>query len=173
MIGHRSLIAALVLAGTLAGTTEAFAQRAFLYIANIPGDSVVEGYANWIDVLSLRQNATAATRKSIACDIAVVKNIDVAGPALWATAANGTVVPDMIIAVLRNAVSGGAGGDVNTKQYEIKLANVRIISVQATAGATDSSETIGLLPGTVTLTYFTQTSVGTPGPPVAQTFNCQ
>lgn len=45
--------------------------------------------------------------------------------------------------------------------------------MQATAGATDSSETVSLQPQSVTLTYFTQTPTGTPGPPVVHSFSCQ
>jgi type VI protein secretion system component Hcp len=174
MIGHRFLVAALVFGGTLVTTSEAFAQRAFLFIQNIQGESTVEAFPQWIQVLSIRQSANTTARKAIACDVAIVKPIDVAGPALWATAASGQTVPEMIIAVLRNAIPpGGSGGEVIVKQYEIKLTNVRITSVQATAGATDSSETVTLLPQSVTLSYFTQSPTGGPGPAVVQPFSCQ
>jgi type VI protein secretion system component Hcp len=175
MPGRRHFVATLiVLACALGSPANALAQRAFLFIPGIPGESTVEGFANWIDVLSIRQSASVSSRKSAACDVAVVKNIDLAGPALWATAASGLPVSEMIIAVLRNAIAeGGAGSPVIVKQYEIKLTNVRITSVQATAGATDSSETVNLQPQSVTLTFFTQTPTGLPGPSVVQSFACQ
>lgn len=44
MIGHRVLVAALVFAGTLVNTSEAFAQRAFLFIQNIQGELAVDAF---------------------------------------------------------------------------------------------------------------------------------
>ena len=167
MIGHRTLVAALIVVATLGSVTDVFAQRAFLDIPGIDGDSVVEGYVDQIDVLSIRQNAAATSRRSIACDVSVVKRIDIAGPALWATAASGQVVSEMTITVLRDS------GDVSVKVYEIRMTNVRITGVQATTGAGDSSETVTLLPEGVTLTYFTQSPTGGPGPAVSKSFSCQ
>jgi type VI protein secretion system component Hcp len=160
-------IAALVFACSLLSAGEALAQRAFLFVPGIPGDSVVEGYVDWIPVLSIRQTATASSRRSIACDLSVVKNIDVAGPALWATAASGVIVPEMRISVLKN------GPDTTVKLYDIRLANVRIGAVQASTGAADASETVTLVPQQVTLTFYTQTPTGGQGTPVEQSFPCQ
>ena len=165
---QRHVTLALVLWGTLGFANTASAQRGFLDIPGIDGESVLEGYVGWIDVLSIRQNAATTTRKSIACDLSVVKRIDVAGPALWATAASGQILPEMTIVVLRDRVEG----DV-LKLYDIRLANVRISGVQATTGATDSSETITLLPQGVTLTYYPQLPTGVQGTPVSQSFSCQ
>ena len=166
------LMSVLVFVTILASAGEALAQRAFLFVPNIPGDATVEGFVDWINVLSIRQSATS-TRRSIACDLSVVKNIDVAGPALWATAASGVMVPEMLISVLKSAVEGGSGSPTSLKLYDIRLTNVRIGAVQATTAATDSSETVTLVPQTVTLTFYTQTPTGLPGPPVTQSFGCQ
>jgi type VI protein secretion system component Hcp len=161
-------LALVVAFACVAGFAEdALAQRAFLQIPAIPGESVVEGYVGWIDVLSVRQNTAAAARKSIACDVSVVKGIDSAGPALWATAAGGLAVPEMLIVVVRE------GGDALVKLYDVRLTNVRITGVQATAGAADSSETVTLLPQGVTITYDPQLPTGSQGTPVSQTFSCQ
>lgn len=167
MLRKPVLLTALALACSLLSAREALAQRAFLFVPEIPGDSTVEGYVNWISVLSIRQSATATSRRSIACDISIVKNIDVAGPALWATAASGAALAEMLITVVRN------GPDTSAKLYDIRLTNVRITAVQASAGADDASETIALLPQSATLTYYTQTPSGTPGTPVTQSFGCQ
>jgi type VI secretion system Hcp family effector len=167
MIGQRSLVAALVCFGTVGSAANVFAQRAFLDIPGIVGGSVVEGYENQIDVLSIRQNGAATAKKSIACDLSVVKGIDVAGPALWFAAASGQVFSEMTLTLLRDAA------DVTFKLYEIRLTNVRITGVQATAGNTDSSETVMLLPQGVKLSYFTQAPTGGSGPTVSQSFSCQ
>jgi type VI protein secretion system component Hcp len=167
MIRSRLLTAACVLVGTLGSATTAFAQRAFLDIPGIDGGSVVEGYEHQIDVLSIRQNAAATAKKSLACDLSVVKGIDIAGPALWFTAASGQVFPEMTLTVVRNS------GDVAFKLYEIRLTNVRITAVQATAGTAESSETVALVPQEVTLSYFTQNPTGGPGPTFSKTFACQ
>jgi type VI protein secretion system component Hcp len=166
MPGRRHFVATLVLVCALGTASNAFAQRAFLFIPNIPGDATVEGYVDWINVLSIRQTATSSSRRSIACDLSVVKNIDVAGPALWAAAAGGTIVPEMMITVLNNSPEP-------IKLYDIRLANVRIGAVQATTGTADASETVTLVPQGVTLTYYTQTPTGGVGSPVTQSFSCQ
>jgi type VI protein secretion system component Hcp len=167
MNGQCRFVAALVVVSSLGSAANVFAQRAFLDIPGIDGESVVEGYVDQVDVLSIRQNAAATAKKSIACDIAVVKRIDIAGPALWATAASGQTVPEMTLTVLRDVA------DVTVKLYEIRLSNVRITGVQATTGAADSSETVTLAPQGVTLSYFTQAPTGGPGPTVSETFSCQ
>jgi type VI protein secretion system component Hcp len=167
MIRPRLLVAACVVLGTLGSAPTAFAQRAFLDIPGIAGGSVVEGYENQIDVLSIRQSGAATAKKSIACDVAVVKGIDVAGPALWFAAASGQVFAEMTLTVLRD------GADVDFKLYEIRLTDVRITGVQATAGTTDSSETVMLVPQGVKLSYFTQLPTGGPGPTTSQTISCQ
>ena len=136
----RTFTSALVLWATLGLASTASAQRAFLDIPEIPGDSVVEGFEGSIDVMSIRQNTAGTAKKSAACDVSVVKGLDSAGPALWATAASGLTLSEMVIVVLRNSP------DTVVKLYEIRLSNVRIGSVQSTVGATDSSETVTLLP---------------------------
>jgi type VI protein secretion system component Hcp len=165
--------AVLVTALLFLSAGDALAQQAFLFVPNIPGDSTTEGYENWINVLSIRQSATASTRKSVACDVSLVKRIDVSGPALWATAASGALLPEVRIAVLRNAAAEGSGGSTNSMLYDIKLENVRVAAVQATAGTSDSSETVTFGPQRATLTFYTQTATGLPGPSVVQSFDCQ
>jgi type VI protein secretion system component Hcp len=167
------LSTALVVAFSVGVSGNAFAQRAFLFIPGIPGDSIVEGYAGWIDLLSIRQNTAATVKKIIACDVSVVKGIDAAGPALWATAASGLTVPEMLMTVLKSGVEAGAGAPVLVKLYDIRLTGVRITGIQATAGAVDSSETVTLVPQAVTLTYYTQTQTGAAGQPISQSFSCQ
>src|SRR5687768_15843724 len=120
MIGHRHLVAVLIVVSTLGSASDVFAQRAFLDIPGIDGGSVVEGYEDQIDVLSIRQTGAATAKKSIACDLSVVKRIDIAGPALWFAAATGQVFSEMTLTVLREAA------DVALKLYEIRLANIRI-----------------------------------------------
>jgi len=167
MIRNRHLVATLIVAATFGSAANVFAQRAFLDVPGIDGGSVVEGYVDQIDVLSIRQTGAATAKKSIACDLSVVKRIDVAGPALWFAAATGQVFSEMTLTVLREAA------DVALKLYEIRLTNVRITGVLATAGAVDTSETITLLPQEVKLTYFTQAPTGGSGPSVSQSFSCQ
>ena len=167
------LSAALVVAFSLGVCGNAFAQRAFLNIPGIPGESTVEGYAGWIDVQAIRQNASLTAKKALACDVSVVKHIDAAGPALWAAAASGLSVPEMLMTVLKSGLEGGAGAPVLIKLYDIRLSNVRVAGIQAAAGTADSSETVTLVPQAVTLTYYTQTQTGAVGQPVTQSFSCQ
>lgn len=167
------VVTALILFFSLASAGEALAQRAFWFVPGIAGDSTVEGYVDWINVLSIRQSATTSSRRSIACDLSIVKNIDIAGPALWATAASGTTVPEMLISVLKSGVEPGSGSPTTLKLYDIRLTNVRIGAVQASTGAAEASETVTLIPQGVTLTYYTQTPTGLPGAPVTQPFACQ
>jgi type VI protein secretion system component Hcp len=108
-----------------------------------------------------------------ACDVSVVKNLDSAGPALWAAAASGLTFPQMTIVVLKSGFAPGPGAPIISRLYDIRLSNVRIGSVESSAGDTDSSETITLQPQGVTITYFVQQPDGTPGNPISQSFSCK
>ena len=60
MARRSALLTILALTFTLASAGEAFAQRAFMLIPGIPGDSTVEGFEDWITVLSIRHGCAAA-----------------------------------------------------------------------------------------------------------------
>ena len=67
----------------------------FLLVPGINGSSTDDRHRNWIDVLSLSQALVPLETKklSVTCNVGLAKNLDVAGPPLWAAAANGQVRP--------------------------------------------------------------------------------
>ncbi len=169
MIGHRHLVAVLIVVSTLGSASDVFAQRAFLDIPGIDG-----GLGRRRVCRSDRRPVDPADRSG---DVAQVDRVrHVGGEA------------DRH----RRARRCGRGRDrpgrlrddahrccatlptSRFKLYEIRLTNVRITGVQATTGASDTSETVTLLPQEVTLTYFTsEPRPGGSGPSVSQSFSCQ
>src|SRR6478672_8810129 len=82
------VIGALLLGFLAVGPAQADAAfKTFLLVPGISGSATEIHHVDWIEVLSMSQGA-ASTRKSVSCsDLSVMKNLDEAGPALWAAAA--------------------------------------------------------------------------------------
>ena len=159
----------MVLIGSVS-TRPAGAQsfNAFLFIPGIPGSSVDERHKNWIDVLSLSQGLAPVDPKKaiVACNLTVVKLLDVSGPLLWAAAASGQVFPEATIEVAR------AGG-TQIVFYVIRLANAKIASIQSSIKADSLPvEQMVLAPESATLEMKEQRPDGTFGATISRTFTC-
>jgi len=161
------LLTALV---SLGASQPAAAQsfNTFLLIPGVPGSSLDERHKNWIDVLSLSQGLAPIDPKKllVACNLTVVKSLDVAGPLLWFAAASGQVFPDTTIEVAK------AGG-TQVVFYVIRLANTKIASIQTIVKADAFPvEQLVLSPESATLEMREQRPDGTLGATVSRTIAC-
>ncbi len=159
----------IVLIG-LVSTRPAGAQsfNTFLFIPGITGSSVDERHKNWIDVLSLSQGLTPVDpRKAIvACNLTVVKLLDVSGPLLWAAAASGQVFPETTLEVAKT-------GGTQAAFYVIRLTNARIASIQSSIKADSLPvEQVVLAPEGATLEMKEQRADGSLGATISRTIAC-
>jgi type VI secretion system secreted protein Hcp len=166
----RMLGLVLTVLGSLVASQPAAAQsfNAFLLIPGIPGSSLDERHKNWIDVLSLSQGLASIDPKKLlaACNLTVVKSLDVSGPLLWFAAASGQVFPETTIEVAK------AGG-TQAVFYVIRLANTKIVSIQSIVKADAFPvEQLVLSPESATLEIKEQRPDGSLGATVSRTIAC-
>ena len=157
-----------LLTGLLAiGTGEAYAQyQTYMWIPNIPGSSLDADHKNWIEVLSMSQGVSS-TKKSVACsDLAIMKVLDQAGPALWAAAAVRQQFNEIRIEVVR-------GGDFSGVVYDIRLTNAKVTSTQTSSSSEWPIESVSFSYEEITLTFNPQDAKGRISPGTPQTINCQ
>src|SRR5688572_1386653 len=96
----KSVITVLLVFGFMlsGGVLQALAQTSvFMFIPGIPGNSVDARHADWIDVLSLSQTLEEVAKGRPQCSVKAIKNLDNAGPLLWAAAVNGQIFPEVKI----------------------------------------------------------------------------
>lgn len=163
-----SVVALLSLTAVTVGLAPAlvWAQtNTFMLVSGIPGGSFDEAHVGWIDVISLRQAFPADQGNAqSACEIEIVKGLDIAGPHLWTAAVTGQSFAEVRIEVTQS-------GEENRKIYEIQLRNVRITRI-VTAGDTTVAENVGLAPATMVLLFFPQNPDGSIGAPVTTEIPC-
>jgi len=164
IIRSMSLGLLLILAGVAIAVmpTSASAQDpTFMLVPGIPGSSLDAHHLGWIDVVSLRQSWSAAAKKN-ACEIEIVKGLDIAGPRLWAAAVTGQLFTEIRIEVTRTD---------QTKTYEIRLSNAQITSI-VTAGTTTFAETVTITAAGMNLFFYPQNPDGSIGAPVTTSIAC-
>lgn len=158
---------ALTLAVLIGGAAPASAQLqtdAFMLVPTIAGDSVVEGYKDWIDLFSINHAVTPAGKSVGACSVEVVKGIDSAGPRLWAAAVTAQNLGQVQIDIRKP-------GEPSFKFYELLLTNARITAITSTP--LSQFERVMLSADTITLKFFEQGPAGQSLPPVANTVSCK
>jgi len=160
-----AVIGALLLGFLAVGPAQADAAfKTFLLVPGISGSATEIHHLDWIEVLSMSQGA-ASTKKAVSCsDLAVMKNLDEAGPALWAAAAMGQVFPE-----LRIHVVNGDGAVV----YDLRFANARVTSTQTSGSSELPVESVSFSYQTLTLTFNPQDSTGHVTAGIPQTISCQ
>ena len=147
---------------------EALAQqfRTYMLVPGIPGGSVADGHKDWIEVLSMSQGVSS-TKKSVACsDLAIMKVLDQAGPALWAAAATRQLFPEVRIEVVRSGESPGV-------VYDIRLSSARVTSTQTSGSSELPTESVSFSYDSITLTFNYQDPKGGIHPGTPQTIVCQ
>jgi len=159
------VIGALLLAFLAVGSAQADAAfKTFLLVPGISGSATEIHHVDWIEVLSMSQGA-ASTKKAVACsDLSVMKNLDEAGPALWAAAAMGQTFPELRIHVVN---TDGA------VVYDLQFTNGRVTSTQTSGSSELPVESVSFSYQTLTLTFNPQDSHGNVHPGIPQTISCQ
>jgi type VI protein secretion system component Hcp len=151
----------------VAASQDAFAQgQSFLFVPGIPGSSVDNQHANWIDVHSVTQHVEGrGTTTRTLCEIRVYKGLDIAGPALWAAAVTGQAFAgDVRVETVRQPS--------RQRFYEIKLENAKVFSISSFIDSL-SGESVVFKAEAVTVTIWQQRPDGTIGAPVSATASCR
>ena len=155
------LVALAVFLIGLDGGISAAQTNTFMRVPGINVSSTAERYKDAIDVVSLRQSWTAG--KTTACQIEVVKGLDIAGPLLWAAAVTGQVFGEIVVDVTKTV------GD-QARFFQLKLNNAQIAGIVTSPSTL--GETVALSAQTATLTFWPQRIDGELGPPVTSTVAC-
>ena len=136
----------------------------YVRVYGIEGSSQDAKHPNWIEGLSLRQTLGPNREVRNGCAVEIVKELDAAGPQLWAAAVRGDLIRDVRIELVRKGHNG-------PKVYEIWLRFVRIPSISTEADSAFVERVIfqGEL---VELTYWPLGPAGTPGAPVRTQWDC-
>lgn len=160
-----AMFALLAIATAFTPATASAQSRTFAQFPGITGGSVAKGHEGWIDIMAISQGWSAG-KKSV-CQLALTKQLDVAGPQLWLAAVTGQTFPQVRIDVVKTTT------DASFTYYTVVLQNATISSI-STAGATggDFMENLMLNAASVTLSYYPQRSDGSLGSPVTTTMPC-
>ncbi|HMU46453.1 MAG TPA: type VI secretion system tube protein Hcp [Chitinophagaceae bacterium] len=124
------------------------AQRMYIKIDGVDGESTERGHEKWIDLLSYKQGVNAEsgavsgaarmrTGKTTFSDLTIVKKIDKTSPLLMEKCAKGLTIPKVeleITAPNRNGTSGVF--------YKITLTDVRISGVNASSDCSSGCQTM-------------------------------
>jgi type VI secretion system Hcp family effector len=171
----RSFLLITLALGVIAPKFASASDQLFMQIAGIPGSSLQQSHVGWIELLSFSGTAAppaASTSKKQppeACQLTVLKQLDIAGPRLWAATVTGQTFPTIEIQVVL------AGGDLNNYLiYDVLLTNAQVtaISESGAAGSGLPVESVSLKAANVTLTFTPQNADGTRGTPVSSSFAC-
>jgi len=161
----RKTLFAFVAVMSLAAPRVFAANNTFMLVPGIPGESVDEHHANWIDVVGVTQTLIQGERPSVGpqCSIGVRKHLDIAGPRLWFAAVTGQTFDQIQIELV---------GSTGQRFYQILLNKAVVASISTTDDNTTPAERITFSMASVTLTYWRQKSDGSLDAPVTQTFGC-
>jgi type VI secretion system secreted protein Hcp len=166
----------VVIAIAMVPTAASAADQVFMLVPGIPGGSQVASRSGWIDVLAFSGFASApATSTSPAppkqpppqpCQIQVEKQLDIAGPRLWAATVTGQTFDTVKIQVV--AVAAG----VPLVIYDILLTNAQITAISDSGANELPVESVSFKAANVTLTFTPQNPNGSAGTPVTTSFAC-
>lgn len=159
----RKSIPALLLAAVGGLASQAHADHIFLQIPGIPGESIVRGYENWIDITSMGEEFSRRTCGGIT----LAKGLDKASPLLALAAVNADPVAQATVAVRGN-------GETQVEFLRLVLNDVLVASttIQSTDANQAVSESVRLLPRSVSITYRQQDSKGGLGPAMTTVITC-
>ncbi len=144
-------------------------------VPGIPGGSQVR--AGWIDVFSFSGTAIAPASNASArapqsstqpCQITVLKQLDIAGPRLWAATVTGQTFSTVELQVLQ------ATGVLTPRLvYDIMLTNAQITGVSDSGASGEfPTESVTFKAASLTLAFTPQNDDGSPGTPTTTTFAC-
>lgn len=174
------LLSMVMIAFAMVPTAASAAEQIFMLVPGIPGGSLAAGRSGWIDIFAFSGGVNApATSTSPApvrqpapspCQLAVTKQLDIAGPRLWVATVTGQMLNNVDIQVVQ---ANGASA-LPFVVYDILLTNVQITSISE-GGAQGSglpTENVNFKAANVSLTFTPQNSDGSAGTPVTTSFSC-
>ena len=149
-----------------------------MHVPGIPGGSVAR--ADWIDLFSFSGTAVAPPSNGSArvlqalqssaqpCQITVLKQLDIAGPRLWAATVTGQTFNTIELQVLQ------ATGSITIRLiYDIMLTNAQITAVSDSGASGEfPTESVTFKAASLTLAFTPQNDDGSSGTPVTTTFAC-
>ena len=158
----RKAVQVVFATGVAAGAVQAQAVDSWLRIPGIPGESVNADHKGEIDVISFTQTLDAKT-----CQLAVLKYLDSATPALSEATAKKSALPNVTLSARKS-------GDGQKDFLTITLLNASVASVDTSSAGGDvpPKEQVIFAPRSVTVTYRAQDAKGGLGAAVTSTFNC-
>jgi type VI secretion system secreted protein Hcp len=172
-----TVLAALSVIGIALAPTAAQAQtNTYMKVDGINGSSTDPRHLNWIVVASLGQSASYAVPSSSmagagrvtgACDLQILKGLDVAGPHLWLELFTGHFIRQVDIEVWMTKPTGD-----QAKVYEVHLTNVRITGITA-ASATTFAETVHMSGETIQLDVIPYSPAGVAMGTISSGWNCK
>ena len=162
LIGGAIVFAAFFLCPARAAAQNA---DAFMLVPNIQGESTDEQHRNWIDVVSVAQSFDAAS-KSSACGAQVTKAFDKSGPPLWLAAVTGQRFDEIRLEFVKPGE-----GQAQVRFYELRISNARIAAIHSTPSS--FVESLQIVGDAAALTYYPQSSTGTPLPAVTANVTCK
>lgn len=149
-------------------------EQLLMHVPGIPGGSLAR--ADWIDLFSFSGTVIAPARNGSAralqssnqpCQITVLKQLDIAGPRLWAATVTGQTFSTVELQVLQ-----ATGTTTPRLIYDITLTNAQITGISDSGANELPTESVTFKAATLTLSFTPQNEDGSPGTPVTSTFAC-
>ena len=174
----RTLFVAVGILTAVAITPAHAISELVLKVEGIPGDSIVQGHIDEIDVSSVSFGASqtgireaggkASARRSSLTTFAITKKVDKASPKLFLFCATGQHIQTAVL-TFRNVVGGAAAHEYLT----ITLSDVFISSYQVGGSAGDDQplESISISYSKIEYKYVARLPSGQLAPPVIVTFD--
>jgi type VI protein secretion system component Hcp len=171
---NRYLLVAAIAFCLIAPTFASAADQMFMLVPGIPGSSLVRSHIAWIELSSFSGSASGPVSSvqvqslTQPCQISVMKQLDIAGPRLWAATVTGHVFDTVEIQVVASL------GTNTFVIYDVLLTTVQIVSIADSGAASGGTptESVSFKAKDVKLTFTPQKEDGSPGTPVTTSFAC-
>ena len=158
----KKLLPSLLLVGVLTSMMQAATAAVFLNIPGVPGEATDNQHPQWINLISMQVGVANKTCNGLT----VTKGLDTSSPVLSAAALTGGIYSSMRIEVTT--------ADESRSVFLIyAMSNVIVTSVNATTVNATVTETLTLMPATLTITYNPQGGGGPGGAPISYTLTCK
>jgi type VI protein secretion system component Hcp len=141
----------------------AHADHVFVQIPGILGESTDRGYEDWIDATGVGLDFN----RRVCGALTLAKGLDRASSLLAVAAANGEILAQAVVAVR-------TGGDRPFESLRLTLTDVVVssINIQSADPSRAVTESLQLVPRSVTMTYRPQRNDGSAGTPVTTIITC-
>lgn len=108
----------------------------FVDFGDIKGSSTDPQHKDWIEAWAIRQSYSAADPARTGCAVEFVKGLDIAGPALWRSAVQGSHFKNVTIEIVTN-------DSLRVPIYRVEMEEVQVSGI-TTAGSDAFSDQVTL-----------------------------